>query len=407
MGLCVAALCAPASASAATYTVDTTADPTSDNECTVDCTLREAVFVAGAADTVNVPPGTYTLQQGQLSVDTVIVGAGARTTTIRAAPQTRVISIPGEARASITGVTITGGSAISAAAAQQGGGILIGNSAVLLLFDSAVVGNSANGAGGIMVNGALGMARSTVSGNVATSSAAGGIAITSGDAAMLTNSTVSGNRAETPRLGLGGGIWTQGTLTLDSATVANNRASGGGGVYQAAMGQNPTAATLRDAIVAGNVGGDCGGTAAIVAAWQGDHNLDQDGSCGFSAVGDKPGVNPLLGALTNNGGPTNTHALAANSPAVNAGDRRTARRPTSAPSPGPPGAATSARSSTSRRRRPAVPVDSPIPSSTGTSTRCPSPAPSRSSCPAGAASACCVRTSRFRWGRPWTPAAGA
>ena len=31
-------------------------------------------------------------------------------------------------------------------------------------------------------------------------------------------------------------------------------------------------------------------------------------------------MNPLLGALTNNGGPTNTHALAANSPAVNAGD---------------------------------------------------------------------------------------
>ena len=122
------------------------------------------------------PPGTYTLQQGQLSVEDRDRGADARTTIDRAAPSKPRDPDPGEARASITGVTITGGSAVSAAAAQQGGGILIGYSAVLLLVDSAVVGNSANVAGGIMANGALGMARSTVSGNVATASAGGGIA---------------------------------------------------------------------------------------------------------------------------------------------------------------------------------------------------------------------------------------
>jgi hypothetical protein len=233
-----------------------------------------------------------------------------------------VITINGEARAAITGVTITGGTAVSAAAAQQGGGILIGNSAILILIDSAVVGNSANVGGGIMVTGALSMARSTVSGNVATTGQGGGIAITNGDAAAVTNSTVSGNRAETIRTGLGGGIISAGTLTLDSVTVANNRASSGGGIYQNPAGQVATAATLRDTLVAGNTGGDCAGNAAVIAAWAGNHNLDQDqnGNCGFSAAGDKPGVNPLLGALTNNGGPTNTHALAANSPAINAGD---------------------------------------------------------------------------------------
>jgi parallel beta-helix repeat protein len=318
MGLCVAALCAPASASATVYTVDTTADPTPDTECVVDCTLREAVNLAGAPDSVNVPPGTYALQQGPLVVATdTIVGAGARSTTIRATPQNRVITINGEARAAISGVTITGGTP-TASAALQGGGILIGNSAILVLVDSAVVGNTANVGGGIMVTGALSMARSTVSGNVASTGAGGGIAITNGDAAQLTNSTVSGNRAETTRTGLGGGIISAGTLTLANVTVANNRANSGGGVYQS-TGQSPTSTTLNDTIVAGNTGGDCAGSAAVIAAWQGNHNLDRDGSCGFSAVGDKPGVNPLLGSLTNNGGPTNTQALAAGSPAINAG----------------------------------------------------------------------------------------
>jgi CSLREA domain-containing protein len=323
MGLCVAALCAPASAGATVYTVNTTADPQPDGECLVDCTLREAVNAAGAADSVAVPPGTYALAAGlgELVVNTdTIRGAGARTTVIRAAPSSRVIRINAEARASITGVTITGGAPVAAAAAQQGGGILIGAGAILLLLDSAVVGNSADVAGGIMATGALGMVRSTVSGNVATTAQGGGIGIASGVTATLTNSTVSGNRAETIRSGLGGGIISQGTLTLDNVTVANNRANSGGGIYQNPAGQTPTSATIRDTIVAGNTGGDCAGTAAVIAAWQGDHNLDQDGTCGFSAVGDRPGVNPLLGTLADNGGSTNTHALAAGSPAINAGD---------------------------------------------------------------------------------------
>jgi CSLREA domain-containing protein len=319
MGLCLAVLCVPASASAAVYTVDTTADPTPDTECVLDCTLREAVNLAQAADRVSLPPGNYTLQQGALVVGSdTIVGAGARTTTIRAAPQNRVIAISGEARAAISGVTITGGAPVGAAAAAQGGGINVGNSAFLLLVDSAVVGNTAAVGGGIMAIGALSMARSTVSGNVATSGGGGGIGILNGAAATVTNSTVSGNRAD-GRSGFGGGVVTAGTLTLDSVTVANNTAVAGG-VYQSQIQGSTPVTTIRDTIVAGNTGGDCAGVAAIIAAWQGNHNLDQDGTCGFSAVGDKPGVNPLLGALANNGGPTNTHALAATSPARNAGD---------------------------------------------------------------------------------------
>jgi CSLREA domain-containing protein len=324
MGLCLAALCAPASASATVYTVDTTTDPQPDGECTVDCTLREAVNLAGSADTVNVPSGTYTLAAGQglgqlVSGGDTIVGANARTTIIRAAPSNRVIQITAEARTSITGVTITGGSVVSAAAQLQGGGILVGSGAVLLLIDSAVLGNTANAGGGIMVAGALGMARSTVSGNIASSAGGGGIRLANGANAALTNSTVSGNRAD-GRTGLGGGVMTDGTLTLDSVTITNNTATAGSGVYQSQIQGSTPVTTIRDTIVVGSGDDACAGVAAVIAAWQGNHNIDNDGTCGFSAVGDKPGVNPLFGALTNNGGPTNTHALAANSPAVNGGD---------------------------------------------------------------------------------------
>ena len=50
------------------------------------------------------------------------------------------------------------------------------------------------------------------------------------------------------------------------------------------------------------------------------HNLDSDGSCGLSGPGDLPNTDALLGLLADNGGPTQTHALLAGSPAIDAGD---------------------------------------------------------------------------------------
>jgi hypothetical protein len=49
------------------------------------------------------------------------------------------------------------------------------------------------------------------------------------------------------------------------------------------------------------------------------HNLDSDGSCFLTATGDLPKHNPLLGPLAFNGGPTETQALLAGSPAIDAG----------------------------------------------------------------------------------------
>ena len=41
---------------------------------------------------------------------------------------------------------------------------------------------------------------------------------------------------------------------------------------------------------------------------------------GFNAPGDQINTDPVLGPLQDNGGPTSTHALLPNSPAINAGD---------------------------------------------------------------------------------------
>ena len=167
-----------------------------------------------------------------------------------------------------------------------GGGIhLVGPVATLMLTGSTVSHNSANGSGG-------------------------GIRIDDGSAS-LTNSTISNNGALG---GDGGGILLQGgaaTLTILNSTVSANTATTGGGVVVRAAGS----ATLKNSIVAANVPADCSGTVGSL-----DHNLDSDSSCNLVWANDLPGLNPLLGPLTNNGGPSETHALLTGSPAIDAGD---------------------------------------------------------------------------------------
>jgi hypothetical protein len=66
-----------------------------------------------------------------------------------------------------------------------------------------------------------------------------------------------------------------------------------------------------------------GGPSAAVIASHG-YNLDSGSSCGLAATGDISNTNPLLGLLTNNGGPLAadglppfTQALSKGSPAIN------------------------------------------------------------------------------------------
>src|SRR2546428_2621835 len=129
----------------------------------------------------------------------------------------------------------------------------------------------------------------------------------------MENVTVSGNMS-----GLGGGIANDdasAVAALTNVTIANNSASpgSGGGFY------NLGAATLRYVIVANSPSGDncAGGTSGTLTS-QG-HNLDSGNTCGFTGPGDLVNMDPLLGPLQDNGGPTPTQALLLGSPAIDAG----------------------------------------------------------------------------------------
>jgi hypothetical protein len=185
----------------------------------------------------------------------------------------------------------------------------------LTLTDSTVTGNRAPVGGGIASNGTLTLIGSTVAGNLATTGAGslgGGIAVTGGTT-TLRNSTVSGNSATDAdgNRSQGGGIYVAaGTLVTQGVTIAGNRADSGGGLYRNTTG---TAATISHTIIADSVlGGDCGGAITPVTA---DHDIADDATCGFAGSPQ----DPLRAPLANNGGQTDTHALPATSPAVNAG----------------------------------------------------------------------------------------
>jgi CSLREA domain-containing protein len=332
------ALVAPSVAAAAVQ-VNTTADQ-NDGNCPADCSLRDAIALAnGTSEVVLVPPGTYLLPFGPLSVSGVTVqGSGADVTTIRGV-ETRVLSVVG-GTSSISGVTIAGGTA------ADGAGILVGlqTQATLALSNSAVTGNvasSSNASGGgiaVQSSGVLLMTGSTVSGNRVIGEdgrgIGGGIFVERGGRAEIRNSTVSGNLVDelsTP--GIGGGIATtvSGVAVLENVTVAFNSAEIGGGLAQDQLSPGSTA-TISDTIVAGNAGADCNPTPLQIT---GDHNLADDSSCGFASV-----ANPLLGSLQINTGVgrTATHALLPGSPAINAGDPATCKPTDQRGAPRPAGA---------------------------------------------------------------------
>jgi hypothetical protein len=139
----------------------------------------------------------------------------------------------------------------------------------------------------------------------------------------VTNSTISGNSAPSGG-GNGGGIWIGGSGQIINTTVTNNSAGGGGsasGVF--VSGSSPV--SVRNSIVAGNSNNttlpDVVG-AGIVS--NGFNLIGNRGSVTFGATGDQSGtaspLNPLLGALQNNGGTTQTHDLLAGSPALDRGN---------------------------------------------------------------------------------------
>ena len=219
-------------------------------------------------------------------------------------------------------------STVSGNDARTGGGIRNrGRGTTTILTNTTVTENTAEkDGGGIRISGGyLGLTNSTVSGNAAYNEG-GGIHMTAhlyyDSTVTVTNSTVSGNTAGVR----GGGIANVGrfsprphgaTFAFTNSTVSGNIASSyGGGIHNSSPWISQT--TLTNMIVADNsapTDANCNGDDATSLGY----NLADDASCGFFATGDLVVADAMLGPLQDNGGPTETHALLAGSPAIDAG----------------------------------------------------------------------------------------
>ena len=220
-------------------------------------------------------------------------------------------------------MTISNSTFTNNTAASDGGAIY--NDGTLTVNTTSFLSNTALSDGGaIRSGGVLTINASTFASNYAIS--VGGALDSSDTTLTVTNSTFANNSAGSQA----GAIITDagsGAVTFTNCTITANTVSAtvgtllGGGIYAG----RPV--TLRNTIVAGNLKGTAPSTTANDIAGSVDpassFNLIGIGGSGGLTNGvnnNQVGVaNPGLGALTNNGGPTATIALAPGSAAIDRG----------------------------------------------------------------------------------------
>jgi hypothetical protein len=301
--------------------------------------------------TVNVASGTYTENDAIVASSLnslTITGAGASTTAVNGGAVNSVFTVSSGV-VTISGLTVENGNSTST---SSNGGGAIDNDGTLDVSHSILSGNSsAFIGGGIRNDGTLTVAESTLSGN---SSSVGGSGIWNDGTVTVTDSTLSDDNttnngggvdnggtmtivgstfSDDTASGYGGAIENDnGTLTLTDSTLYGNGASAGGAIYNlynagtVAMIASTLSNNTGPAIY--NIQGTVSATSTIIANstqygnCEGDgtftdfgYNLTDDTSCGLTASTDV-NANPLLGALANYGGPTQTLLPAATSSAV-------------------------------------------------------------------------------------------
>jgi hypothetical protein len=251
--------------------------------------------------------------------------------------------------ATLNGSLISMNSVSSAGFYAAGGGMYFrarygGPLVSATLTDTIVTGNTADSsAGGIGAGGTLDLIRSTLSDNVAGTDG-GAVGLFAGDLHLI-DSTLSGNEAS----GRGGGVFLfgYGRIEVGNSTLSGNSADRGGALsntYGSLYLQNSTIAfntaktsgggihfrypsyilDLQSTIVAGN---EAAGAAEDI--WPPDITVNGANNLVMAAPGvflppDTLSDDPLLQPLSDNGGPTFTHALGLGSPAIDAGNNAAA-----------------------------------------------------------------------------------
>ena len=322
----------PSAFAAASLTVDTFAD-TFDGSCAdADCSLRDAVASVEPGGTVRVPPGFYALDRSGLGPDAgdvdlsrpvTIVGTGEtgsfvdasglgdRVFDVSSDVSLRHLALLGGSRVGRGGVVratvgtlVLSRSTVAGGRAVNGGAVAVGNAATASIDRSWIFDNRATArGGGLFLPGTTVISRSTISGN----RAAGGGGAFAGPSASFTigNATVSRNVAAR-----GGGIRAIGNIELFFASIVANRAAVGGGVLVSPESESSTA----NSVFARNRASDRGPLCVRPLSSEGRNVADVRG-CGLRAPDDVTGADPRVGILRQNGGPTPTHALKADSPA--------------------------------------------------------------------------------------------
>jgi hypothetical protein len=339
--------------------------------------LRQALVDANDGDTINFAvTGTIGLTSGELLVNksVTISGPGADVLAVNGNASYRVFHIASSTIITLSELTITNGNASNEpvpdgggiyndhatltlgnctitnnTASRDGGGVHNAGAATLTLNDCIITGNvTGNDGGGVCNNGTGGAAimgvndctinknsathgggvcndgrmkgatllqisNTTLSNNTAGDDAGAilNIADTKGTA-ILSNCTISGNSAQS----FGGGINNVAGLTVSNTTFSGNSANFGGSI---AIG-NPVTVSIGDTVLnAGKMGGNIYNDGGTVISR--GYNLSSDDGGGYlNGPGDQLNIDPLLGLLQDNGGPTFTHALLPGSPAIDAAD---------------------------------------------------------------------------------------
>ena len=263
--------------------VDSVADVDDSDYSVGQNTLREAIACANAGDTItfdnNISGQTITLAN-QLEI-------------------TKSLTINGSVP-----ITVSGNNAVRIFEVSTGTDLALNSLTLINGRPSTIV----NG-GAILNRGTLTVTQSTFDGNMTTVAGAGGGAIfnlgTSSVATIQNSTFVNGESSN------GGALYNLGTLTVDNSTFAGNKTTSAGADIH-----NQGTLHIRNTIMAdkaaSSVSVSCFNAGTIATNI---NNLIEDGSCSPAVTGD-----PNLAPLQDNSGNTQTMALLAGSPAIDAGD---------------------------------------------------------------------------------------
>jgi hypothetical protein len=180
---------------------------------------------------------------------------------------------------------------------NHNGGIQVGWDGSLVLENTTVDGNR-NSFPGVMNLGNASIIKSTISNNEDRG-------VENRGTMLIANSTISAN-------GVNGVSAVEGSLSITYSTIAYNGFNG-----LNAFNGGAVVASVSNTLISDNANEDCeiSSNTSILPIPVSGTNLDSDGTCLFSDI-----LMPELGVgpLGDNGGPTQTHALADGSPAIDA-----------------------------------------------------------------------------------------